>query len=260
MLLRGRGSYYAGAMPLVTLRRRPPDQREAVRRARDSRADRIEKRLAVPVIIAAGATVPAVFLSVVAEGTAARAGTVLNWASLMVLTAESVLLFLLTGHRLAWIWRHRWTLGILAVAVPAMIFLAVPAQAIRFIVWAVRFFGTLRILRAGRIIKAGRVVARRIGWDGKRRYVPVFIGSVLAAIFVAVVLSDPSSRARTLLDRLDAWPRALLGLLAAAVLAVVTPTVIRNRRRVRASVAGGPEHTDPRGGNDSASDHQLLVS
>lgn len=241
-------------MFLATLRRRPPDEREAVRRARDSRAERVEERLAVPVIIAAGVTVPAVFLSVVTEGTAARAGAVLNWASLMVLTAESVLLFLLTGHRLAWIWRHRWKLGLLAVAVPAMIFLAAPAQAIRFIVWAIHFFGALRILRAGRIIKAGRVVARRIGWDGKWRYVPIFIGSVIAAIFVAVVLSDPSSSTRNLLDQLDFWPRVLLALLAAAILAVATFIVIRTRRRVRAEVAGGPGRPDPRGGSGPSPD------
>lgn len=218
-------------MPLAPLRRRPPEEREAVRRARDSRADRVEERLAIPVIIAAGVTVPAVFLSVVTEGTAARIGVLLNWASLMVLTAESALLFLLTGHRLTWVWRHKWTIGILAVAIPAMIFLAAPAQAIRFILRAIHFFGALRILRAGRIIKAGRVVARRIGWDGKWRYVPIFIGSVIAAIFVAMVLSDPSSSSRDLLDQVGAWPRALLVLLAGTILAVATFVVVRNRRR-----------------------------
>lgn len=225
-------------MPLATLRRRPSEEREAVRRARDTRAERVEDRLAIPVIIAAGVTVPAVFLSVVTEGTAARIGIALNWASLMVLTAESVLLFLLTGHRLAWIWRHKWTLGILAVAIPAMIFLAAPAQAIRFVLRAIHFFGALRILRAGRIIKAGRVVARRIGWDGKWRYVPIFIGSVIAAIFVAMVLSDPSSSSRDLLNQVGAWPRALLVLLAGAILAVATFVVVRNRRREQQAEPG----------------------
>lgn len=225
-------------MPLATLRRRPSEEREAVRRARDTRAERVEDRLAIPVIIAAGVTVPAVFLSVVTEGTAARIGIALNWASLMVLTAESVLLFLLTGHRLAWIWRHKWTLGILAVAIPAMIFLAAPAQAIRFVLRAIHFFGALRILRAGRIIKAGRVVARRIGWDGKWRYVPIFIGSVIAAIFVALVLSDPSSSSRDLLNQVGAWPRALLVLLAGAILAVATFVVVRNRRREQQAEPG----------------------
>lgn len=219
-------------MPLATLRRRPPEEREAVRSARDSRADRVEERLAIPVIIAAGVTVPAVFLSAVTEGTAARVGVVLNWASLTVLTAESVLLFLLTGHRLAWVWRHKWTLGILAVAIPAMIFIAAPAQALRFVLRAVHFFGALRILRAGRIIKAGRVVARRIGWDGKWRYVPIFIASAIAAVFVALVLSDDTSSSRSLLlEHLGTWPRAVLVLVAGAILAVATFIVVRNRRR-----------------------------
>jgi hypothetical protein len=218
-------------MPLATLRRRSPDEREAVRSARDSRADRVEERLAIPVIIAAGVTVPAVFLSVVTEGTAAQIGVVLNWASLLVLTGESALLFLLAGHRLAWIWRHKWTLGILAVAVPAMIFIAAPAQALRFVLRAIHFFGALRVLRAGRIIKAGRVLARRIGWDGKWRYLPILVGSAIAAIFVAVVLSDDTSSSRDLLDQVGAWPRAVLVLVAGAILAVATFVVVRNRRR-----------------------------
>lgn len=211
--------------------RRTPEEKAALRAARDIRADWVEDRLAIPVIIAAAVTVPAVFLTVLTEGTAARVGIALNWVSLSVLTAESALLFLLAGRRLAWIWRHKWTLAILAVAIPAMIFIAAPAQALRILFRIMHLVGALRVLRAGRIIKAGRVLARRIGWDGKWRYLPILAGSVVAAVFVGVVLSDPTSTTRDLLQDTVGWLGIPLTLLAGAILAGATFIVVRYRRR-----------------------------
>lgn len=218
-------------------RQPPPPEKAALRAARDARADRVEERLALPVIIAAAVSVPAVFLTVLTDGTSASIGNALNWASLAVLTAESVVLFLLTGHRLAWLWQHRWKLLVLAVAIPAVIFVVAPAQSLRLMFRIIQFVGALRVLRAGRIIKAGRVLARRIGWDGRWRYLPILAGSVVAAGFVAVVLSDPTSTTRQLIGGLSGWLQVALAVVAAGILAAATFLVLRYRRRP----AGGAE-------------------
>lgn len=206
-------------------------QAQGVREARNRRAERWEQRLAIPVIIAAAVSIPAVFLTTVTEGTSATVGTALNWASLTVLTGESVLLFILTGDRIQWLRRHKWPLLILAVAVPAVIFAFAPAQALRLVFRLVRFVGALRVLRAGRIIKAGRVLAHRIGWEGRWRYLPILAGSVVAAVFVGIILNDRSSTTRDLLERITGWPRAVLAVLAGAILAAATFLVLRYRRR-----------------------------
>jgi hypothetical protein len=194
---------------------------------RDSRADRVEERLAIPVVIAAAVSVPAVFMTIVGDTRTALVGTLLNWASLGVLTAESVLLFLLTGHRLAWLRRHRWTVVILAVAIPAVALTLAPVQVLRVALRLIQFFGAVRVLRAGRIIRAGAVLARRVGGDGRWRHVPIMIGSVVAAVFVVLVLADPTSTARVLLTERGPLPV----LLAGGILAAATFIVLRYRRR-----------------------------
>jgi hypothetical protein len=70
------------------------------RESRDQRAARWERRLALPVIIAAVVAVPAVFLTAASDVRYAMLGTALNWASLAVLTGEAVVLFILTGPSL----------------------------------------------------------------------------------------------------------------------------------------------------------------
>lgn len=210
-------------------RSREPDRRaDPRRRRRDDLAARWERRLALPVVLAAAVSVPAVFLTVFGHERVALAGTLLNWASLAVFTAEAAVLFVLTGNRLDWVRQHRWTLAITAVAVPAVALTVAPVQVLRLI----QFIGAVRVLRAGRIIKAGRVLARRSGWTGRWRYLPILVGSVLAAVLVAAVLADPSSTTRQLLtEYMGDWPWVVLVLLAGAVLASATFIVLRNRGR-----------------------------
>lgn len=205
---------------------------ETTRQRRNELADRWERRLAVPVVLAAAVSVPAVFLTIFGDDRPAQVGNVLNWASLIVLTAEAVVLFLLTGDRLEWVRRHKWTLAITAVAVPAVIFAIAPVQALRVVLRLVHFAGALRVLRAGRIIKAGRVLARRSGWTGPWRYAPILIGSILAAGLVAVILADETSTTRQLLENLGpGWLATGATLLAGAILAAATFVVIRYRNR-----------------------------
>lgn len=191
------------------------------------RAERVERRFAVPVLLAAAVSVPAVFLTMVDDPAVATAGTALNWASLAVLSAEAVVLFLLSGDRLNWLRRHWWTVVVTALAVPAVIFAVGPAQVLRLI----HFLGALRILRANRILKAGLVLTRRLRLAGPWRRLTVFGASLAAAGFVAVVLADPTSTTRTLLMGSRSWPGIVLVVLAGAVLATATFLVTRARLR-----------------------------
>lgn len=207
----------------------------------DDRVRRVQRRLALPVILAAAASVPAVFLTLAGDGATRLVGVGLNWASLAVLTAESVLLFVLSGDRLAWLWRHKWTLLITAIAIPAVIFAVAPVQVLRLAHWFLRFFGALRVLRANRIIKAGRVLARRIGWDGRWRYLPILAGSLVAAAFVALILADPTSTVRNLIAKIDGWLGVVAVLVAGAILAAATFVVVRFRRREAKSATELPD-------------------
>ena len=207
----------------------PPD--------RNGRADRLERRLAVPVVVAAALSVPAVFLAAVAEGALAVLGLVLNWASMVVLTAESVVLFVLAGDRLTWIRRHRWPLLVTALAIPAVILALAPVQALRLLLSLARHLAALRVLRAKRLVSAGGVVARRLGPVGRWRHFPVAAGSAAAAVFVALILADPDSvRAHrralaAIVDWAGVWPAVAAGCLLAVTALLMAAWRGRARER-----------------------------
>lgn len=205
-------------------------------------ADRAERRLALPVIIAAVVSVPAVFLTTL-DGAAGVLGRVLNWLSLAVLVGEAVLLFLLSGQRLEWLRTHRWLVFVVALTVPAVVFAVGPAQLLRL----VRLVGTLRVLRAGRILKAGRVLRRRLDpgqWWGRAL---LGLASVVAAAFVALVLVDPTSSTRQLLRLASerwAWALAVL----AGLLLLGATFLVLWRRRDDGGAAGSDRVSDRRDG------------
>ena len=194
--------------------------------ARDRRIERLESRLTIPVIVAAMVSVPAVFLARL-EGPVARAGEVLNWASLVILTGESAVLFLLAGDRIAWLRTHRWVVSIAIITVPAVVLSIGPVQVLRL----VRVLTALQVLRAARILRAGEALRRRMGLRGVLGNVLIVGVSLLAAGFVAVVLADPTSRARMLLREPPGGFMLAAILVAAAILAVATVLVLVNRRR-----------------------------
>lgn len=194
----------------------------------DTKAARVEERLAIPVLVAAIASVPATFLTTL-EGRAEQAGHLMNYLSLAVLAGESVVPFVLAGHRRRWL-RERWyVVAITAVSIPAVIFAVGPAQLFRL----VRFVGALRILRVRRILRAGRIIRQRsghAGWQWKLLSVTV---SLLAAGFVAIVLSDPTSQTRQLVE--GALGRFGLPaiILAGAIVAIATFLVLRYGRKTQ---------------------------
>lgn len=212
----------------------------------DRKADRVERRLAVPVLIAALASVPATFLTTL-EGRPEQAGRIINYLSLAVLTVESALPLLLARHRWRWLKQRWYVVAVAAVSIPAVIFAVGPVQLLRL----VRFVGALRIIRVGRILKAGRILRQRSGKTGWQwKLVSVGI-SVAAAGFVAIVLSDPSSQTRQLLetglDRFGPLPVILAG----AILAGATFVVFRFSRK---DPKDRKDHEDHKDRKDPAGD------
>lgn len=162
------------------------------------RADRWERRFTTPVVVAALASVPATFLTML-DGTAATFGHAVNYLSLAVFAAEATILFALAGDRLAWMRRHKVPILVTLATVPAVVFAVGPVQVLRVLRF-VRVLGALRILRVGRILRAGRILRERAGLEGRAAKVSVGLASALAAVFVALVLADPSSTTRRFLD------------------------------------------------------------
>jgi CsoR family transcriptional regulator, copper-sensing transcriptional repressor len=196
------------------------------------RADRLQERLSKPVLVAALASVPAVFLTLL-EGPAQTAGVVLNAISGAVLVAEVVVLFAVSDRRLQWLKRHLWLVGLALLMIPAVLFAVGPAQLLRLL----RMFGALRIVRAGRILKAGRILRRRAGLTrGWQRLVGLGITTVLA-VFVVVVLSDPTSYSRQVLEGAFEW-LGITGVLFAGVVLAVATYVVRTARPRRGAPAG----------------------
>jgi CsoR family transcriptional regulator, copper-sensing transcriptional repressor len=197
---------------------------EARREGEEDRADRVARKLAVPVLIAALASIPATFLTLF-EGTLATTGNALNTVSGAVLVAETVVLLALAGDKRAWLRRNRWLVALTVVIVPAVIFAVGPVQLLRL----ARVVGALRIIRVRRIFKAGRIVRDRHGLDGRWNRVLTFGVTALTAGFVAVVLTDPTSRSRQLLDDTFGGFSVLAIVLAGAVVAGATYVVLRDR-------------------------------
>ena len=212
---------------------RVDDRRDPARDQRD-RAEIVEEKLTVPVIVAAVASVPAIFLTML-DGTAAAVGTTLNYASLAVLTAETAILFVLAGDRSAWLKKHWWIAAVAVVSVPAVIFAVGPVQLLRLVrvVTALRFVrvvGALRIIRVHRIIKAGRILRERAGLTGRLGNAVVLGITLACAAFVTLILSDPTSQTRQLLDGTleQAGPSGVI--VAGVILAGATFVVVRNKR------------------------------
>ena len=189
----------------------------------------------MPVLLAALAAVPATFLSML-EGSPARVGEAVNWLSLGVLTAESVVLLALASDRRGWLRTHRLPLLVALATIPAVVLALGPVQVVRL----VRFAGALRIARVGRILRAGRVLRRRLGPDHPLARAVVAGMSVVTAAFVALVLADPTSQTRQLVNGVLGRYGALPPLIAGTIVAAATFVAARRRPRFRRRMAPQP--------------------
>jgi hypothetical protein len=185
----------------------------------------LQFKLRIPVIVAVCVSIPAVFLTVGADGDLASTGKVIGWVAGAVLWFESVILLLAAEHKREWLWRHKWMILVCVLTLVSLVAAAGGAQVLRL----AYLVGTLRVLRAKRIIDAAGILGRRLSL-GLWWKTGLFTGAgVVAAVTAAVLLLDPHAEYRELLHWLDANLRLLPILLAGAVLAVATWAVFRNR-------------------------------
>ena len=195
----------------------------------EERERRWEERLAVPVLVAAVASVPAVFLTLL-DDPWATLGMGANWLSGGVLVAETVVLFAVSGDRVAWVREHLWQVLLTVAIAVAVVFAVGPVQLLRLL----RVVGALRIVRAGRIVRAAQILRRKVGLDGvSSRWVSVLAG-VLVAAFVGVVLADPTSQSRQMLESLASGTvGTVVVVVAGLMLGGATFVVMRQRQRER---------------------------
>ena len=196
----------------------------------EERYQRWERRLHTPVLVAALASVPAVFLTLL-DGAAETAGSVVNALSGAVLVAETAVLAYLSPDTRTWVKEHKWMLLTTAVVVPAVLLAIGPVQLLRL----VRVAGVLRLVRARRIFRAASVLRERVGLTGWTSKALTFVAALLTAAFVAVVLADPTSGSRqlveTALERLGGTGLVVAAvLLAGALLGGATWVVSRSDR------------------------------
>ncbi len=191
-----------------------------------TREERWQERLAMPVLVAALASIPAMFLTV-AEGTLGSAGHLVDIASGAVLVAETVILLIVAEDKRAWIRGHLGLIALTVAVVVAVAFALGPVQILRL----VRTVGALRILRAGRIVKAARSLGLRHGLTGGLAQGLAAGAGVLVAVFVGLVLADPTSRSRNVLTWVlgDIGTSAIVALSAVAGLALGVATYLLAR-------------------------------
>lgn len=156
--------------------------------------ERWHERLAVPVLVAALVALPAVFLTLLG-GAWAVTGQVVDILSGLVLLGETVVLFLAAADKRDWVRGHVGLIALTLLIVGAVIFAIGPVQVLRL----VRTVGALRILRARRIVRAASELRERLGWTGRFSHVFAVVAGLLAAVFIGLVLADPTSSARHVL-------------------------------------------------------------
>jgi hypothetical protein len=177
------------------------------------------------VVIAVCASIPAVFLTIWSNGELALAGKIVGWAAGAVLWAETLILLLAAEHKRRWLKRHKWMLLVCLLTFFSLLLAAGGGQLLRLIYT----IGSIRILRANRIIGAAQVLNRRFGLGRWWRSALFTAAGITAALFVAVVLADPTAEYVKLLSWLDHNHQIIPIVLAGAILAAATWLVARSR-------------------------------
>ncbi|MCK0117806.1 hypothetical protein MWU57_12255 [Isoptericola sp. S6320L] len=205
-----------------------PDASASPGTTQEAAEDRWQRRLAVPVLVAALVSVPAVWLTLLAEPYA-TVGTAVSLLTGAVLLGETVVLFVVSDDKRRWVRRNRWLVIVTAAIVVSVVLAVGPTQLLRL----VRAVGALRVLRARHIVRAGRRLMGNASLDS--RWERVATGTVVAVVaaFVAVVLADPTSRSRLLIEDLIGAPASVWAVVVAGALlagAVFVLTRYRPRR------------------------------
>ncbi|TLP79832.1 hypothetical protein [Nesterenkonia sphaerica] len=226
----------------------PAEARElsaaAVGNSDEKRVEKVRERwenwLAWPVMIAAIASVPAVFLTLLDEPFE-MIGHVGLWLATAVLVFETVVFFLLSPKKIDWVRRNWWLIGLTLAAVLAVIFSIGPMQLFRVL----RSVGALRVLRAKQVAKAGESLANK-GRTRWRQRLGETLATVVVATFVVLALAVPESDARTFLEDLVGEE----GVVPAAIVAgLITMTamyfLVRNPRNQDSNESGDRSSGSP---------------
>lgn len=192
--------------------------------------DRWETRLAWPVLIAAVISVPAVFLTLLDEPFE-LIGHVGLYLATAVLVFETVVLFLVSPKKIAWVLRNWWLIGLTVATILAVVFSIGPMQLFR----TVRGVGALRVLRAKQVAKAGESLAKK-GKSRRRRWFGQILATVVVGAFVVLALVVPESEARSSLQNYVGEEGVPFAAAAAGLLTVVVMyLLVRTPRKQRSS-------------------------
>lgn len=206
----------------------------------------LQYKLRRPVIVAVCVSIPAVFLTVLTDGHLALIGKVVGWGAGAVLWFESMVMLLAAQHKREWLWRHKWMLFVCVLTLVSLVAAAGGAQVLRL----AYLLGTIRALRAKRIIDAAQILGRRFGLGIWWKTGLLTGAGVIAAGTAAFLLLDPDAEYRELLHWLDANLRLLPILVAGAILAVATWYVVRTR--ATAKTAARPAVPEQRNASETA--------
>lgn len=215
------------------------------------RSAELEQRFSLPVIIAAIASIPAVFLSMM-DGTAQTVGNVINYTTLAVFAAEFLTLLWAAEDKRRWVREHKFVILVLLAAIPAVILFVGAVQALRlghlitrflsgithvvsgathFLTGATRFVTGLKIAQLRRLFRAFCKLRERTGLRGWRWNAVRGGFVVVGLVGLGLVLADPDSDTRQFLDDLvGAYGVAVLVGLVLAVAALVAGGFVAYRR------------------------------
>ncbi len=132
---------------------------------KDPRGARWERRLNVPVLVAAWLAIPTVFLYFSKlEGTWFTVAVVMAWAIWLTFFAETVIMLAVVADRRAWIRGHVFGLVVLAATLPALTHLLEALLAARAVstLQAARIVQVLYLAKAAKLLK-GMLVLRSKG-------------------------------------------------------------------------------------------------
>jgi len=127
----------------------------------DERAQRYERFLQIPVLVAALAVVPALALEESSEEPWLTVGLALNWISWLVFATELVVMLVVVEDRRAWLRGHALDVAVTVLTPP---FAPAALQGLR----AARLLRVLRLLRLLRLVRAVQVAGRLFSPDGLR--------------------------------------------------------------------------------------------
>ncbi|NDK30267.1 ion transporter [Nesterenkonia haasae] len=193
------------------------------------RAQEIEERwerwLAWPVMIAALVSVPAVFLTLLDEPFE-MIGHIGLWATSVVLVFETVVLFLVSPKKVAWLRQNWWLIGLTVLVIVGVVFSIGPMQILRLL----RSVGALRVLRAKQVAKAGHSL-QKTGTSRLWQRLGTILATLVVSAFVVVALVDPESPVRSFLDDLVGEEWAIATAIGVGVLLFAATYLLVRRPR-----------------------------